>query len=209
MRYHGNTGGSQDWITCKEFRLGAGVEGRNRIDLWAIHTNPSQGNKAITYEVKISRGDFLRDVKDPTKHAHARLFSDAFYYAAPRGMLKLVEIPDWAGLIEVGPEDEPIWTRIKKVKEAPILTKHSPSWPVMISLLRRVPDGAGNAAIGSVAVRDDALLSRLLFRIEKEANWLGGADTAEALRRLMGRAGVSEVATEGGLAEPVTSAAEG
>jgi len=54
--------------------------------------------------VKISRGDFLRDVKDPAKHSHARLFSDLFYYAAPRGLLKIEEIPDWAGLIEVGPK---------------------------------------------------------------------------------------------------------
>jgi len=47
-RFHGNTGGSQDWITVQEFRLGSGSTGLRRIDLWAIHTNPSQGNKAIT-----------------------------------------------------------------------------------------------------------------------------------------------------------------
>lgn len=143
-----------EWITVREFRLGCGfVTSMRRIDLWAISATPSKGNPSVAYEVKVSRSDFLRDIKEPEKHQHARLFSDRFYFAAPTDLIKLHEVPDWAGLIEVGESyvDEPavyvpggtrvgdLWRTVNVLREAPLLTKHAPSWPVVVSLLRRVP----------------------------------------------------------------------
>jgi len=58
---------------------------------------------------------------------------------------------------------------------------------VVVSLLRRVPDGAGNDPLRTLDVKDNALLDRLLHRIETEGAWLGGTETIDALRRLMGR----------------------
>lgn len=159
-RFHTAAGHARhEWIVCREFRMGSGfTTSERRIDLWAINVQPSKGNPAVAYEVKVSRSDFLRDIKDPHKHQHARLFSDRFYFAAPEGLIRATEVPDWAGLIEIGEPKyderpyvsghhhmgENFWRKISVTREAPLLTKHAPSWPVVVSLLRRVPAANGS-----------------------------------------------------------------
>jgi hypothetical protein len=63
------------------------------------------------YEIKTSRSDFLRDGKKKqwrsgrTKHQllaeHDVRGPVQFWFVAPEGLLKLNEIPAWAGLIEI------------------------------------------------------------------------------------------------------------
>lgn len=53
-------------------------------------------------EIKMSRSDFLADFKKQNKHAliqHGEL-ANFFWFAAPKGMLKAQDIPDYAGHIE-------------------------------------------------------------------------------------------------------------
>ena len=62
-------------------------------------------------EIKISRADFFNDARKRTgfNHLKSEVLVDPskngpnyFYYAAPKGLLKVEEIPSYAGLIEVG-----------------------------------------------------------------------------------------------------------
>lgn len=76
------------------------------------------------YEIKISRSDFKADLK---KSRHRRLSQDAtrpyyrgpayFYYAVPRDMVRIDEVPDYAGLIFVYP-------MMQIIKKAPRLNKN-------------------------------------------------------------------------------------
>lgn len=78
---------------------------------------------AYECEIKISRQDFLNDSKKKNKHliiegnVKGILYDydrpNYFYYAVPDGLIKVDEVPDYAGLIYVNPE------YINVVKQAP------------------------------------------------------------------------------------------
>lgn len=126
-------------VLIEELRIGCGyVGGADRaIDIWAIEPNASKGCTAVSYEVKCSRSDFLKDMKDPLKQRGARLFSDQFYFVTPPGLLRAGEVPDWAGLLEPfnGATEE--WPYLTTVVPAPFRSKDAPSWPFVVSMLRR------------------------------------------------------------------------
>lgn len=47
-----------------------------------------------------------------------------FYYAVPKGLIKIDELPAYAGLIEIG--DDELWTYAEMIKKAPYLHKRKP-----------------------------------------------------------------------------------
>jgi hypothetical protein len=102
--------------------------GARRCDFWTISANGSSGFLATAYEIKISRADFRRDTH--AKQRQARLFSDRFYYVAPKGLLKPDDLPDWAGLYE--------WTEdgLTMTVAAPFRDKDGPTWQFVVSLIR-------------------------------------------------------------------------
>jgi len=66
------------------------------VGLWHKH------DKIIAHEIKIARGDFLKDLKQfKKKHGIALRISDEFYYVCPWGLIQKNEIPDVAGLMYV------------------------------------------------------------------------------------------------------------
>ena len=140
-------------VVIEELRIGCGYSGgaERSIDVWAIEPNSSKGCTATSYEIKISRGDFLRDVKSPLKQRGARLFSDQFWFVTPPGLLKPEEIPDWAGLLE--PQHHEHWEQYPIshiIVPAPFRSKDAPSWPLVVSMLRRtaiiIPEELAQAA---------------------------------------------------------------
>lgn len=136
-------------ITVAELRMGSGYGGAEQrtIDLWTIDSGPATGNRATSYEVKVDRSDFLGDIRSPLKQRGARLFSDKFYYVTPAGLVRPEEVPVWAGLLEVYEPDKSwvghmydgVRLGLREVVPAPVLSKAAPSWPLVVSLLRRVP----------------------------------------------------------------------
>lgn len=111
------------WAT--ELAFDGGVR---RCDFWTISANSSQGFSATAYEIKVSRSDFKRD--NPMKQRQARLFSDRFYYVAPRGLIKPDELPEWAGLLECHEG------RLSAKVNAPLRDKDAPTWQFVVSLIR-------------------------------------------------------------------------
>lgn len=91
------------WAVFHEFRCGTGYGGGNqsRIDSLVLGMWPSKGLVRIAYEVKVSRSDFLREAKKPVKQVPALRVSNLFYYLTPPGIVKVDEVPPWAGLMEV------------------------------------------------------------------------------------------------------------
>lgn len=135
-------------IWFQELRLSSGFGMEGRIDFLALSPSPSTGNKAVAYEIKVSRSDFRKD--NHKKQRGARLFSDQFYYIAPIGVIPHEEIPDWAGLIEVewknskfvsGPRVNLVQ---KTIIRAPKRDKDSPSWGLVCSLIRNAKRHGGN-----------------------------------------------------------------
>lgn len=124
-----------------EFRLSSGFANESRVDFLAVNVGPSTGNKATAYEIKISRSDYKRD--SHKKQRGARLFSDYFFYIAPKGVIPEETIPDWAGLIEVE------WKVLgrhynggkpflvgREIIKAPKRDKEAPTWGLFVSAIR-------------------------------------------------------------------------
>lgn len=135
---------SAEEIFVTELRGGSGGRSTDNsyIDAWAMHPYPSKQNCRVAYEVKVSRGDFLRDIKQPHKHRAALVHSNEFYFAAPEGMLRAEEMPLFAGLLEVktmehGPRKGEPYIGYPSL-QAPWRDTNPPSWRFVASLCRSV-----------------------------------------------------------------------
>ena len=126
-----------NWIIVEEVRCGTGFRttsstSEQRIDLFALHIWPSQGWRRVAYEVKISRSDFLAEIKKPRKRAMALMFSNLFYFATPPGLVSISEIPPECGLVEVHPDGKCV-VRVSP----PWRDSQPPTWSFVASLIRR------------------------------------------------------------------------
>ena len=90
----------QEWAFFTEFNVMTGYS-NGLIDAMAINLWRSSKFLRIAYEVKVSRGDFLLELRKPLKRRSALKWSNQFYFVVPKGLVKNGELPEEAGLIEV------------------------------------------------------------------------------------------------------------
>lgn len=134
---HGING--REWAFFEELRAGTGYRSREkkinpeqRFDAWVINLYPSKNHHTIAYEVKVSRSDFLNEIKNPSKRKTAMLYSNEFYFVTPKGLVKASEIPEGCGLIEV---DDKLNTRV--VVKAEVRPEAELNWNFFASVARR------------------------------------------------------------------------
>lgn len=93
------------YFRFREVRIGVENPGHRpsykRIDYWAIERYSEKG-PPTTYaiEIKTKRRDFLNELGQPEKQRAALMYSNLFYFCAPKGMIRLKELPPYAGLLE-------------------------------------------------------------------------------------------------------------
>lgn len=114
-RHHNpGNGGSGEWAFCTQVSIGA-----RRVDALAMHLWHSRGFALHAYEVKVSRSDWLREVKVPAKADEVCQHADYFHVVAPARCVRDDELPDGWGLIEVhGDGVERPWKLRAKAKPA-------------------------------------------------------------------------------------------
>lgn len=71
-----------------------------------VSVPPPQGSdnggiERVAIEIKVTRGDFLADIRDPDKQAPWRAMAERHAYCVPRGLVELHEVPATSGLLEV------------------------------------------------------------------------------------------------------------
>lgn len=99
-----------DDVFLTEVKNGRSWDGRNLLILDALAIRKSWVKPCfIGYEVKVDRGDFMRDHKWPgyMQYCHQ------FYFACPIGLIKPEELPNEVGLIYYNPEKDCISTKRK------------------------------------------------------------------------------------------------
>lgn len=108
---HENDGGtaSDTWIFATELPTSTGMRDKQRLDAWAMHLWPSTGHRRVAYEIKVTRSDFLRELKAPQKRKLGLLHANQFYFAAPRGLIRAEEVPPECGLVEFGEDGRPFY----------------------------------------------------------------------------------------------------
>ncbi|MCK5605658.1 MmcB family DNA repair protein [Candidatus Pacearchaeota archaeon] len=110
--------------------LAAGESGR-RIDLFAMDC--WKGNTRISYEIKVARSDFLKELKHPEKREFALSISNKFYFAAPEGLIAKSELPIEAGLVEVSDDG-----KVTVAVEAPFRETLPPTWELVAKIFRAI-----------------------------------------------------------------------
>ena len=129
-------GQSMKWAFVEEMRAGPsfagyGSEDGRSIDLWVMGCWQScWGPRAI--EVKVSRTDFRRELREPAKRAAALRLSERFYFATPSGLVKASELPSEAVFIEVRPDGKAVISVPAPRRECP-----PPDWRFVASLARK------------------------------------------------------------------------
>jgi hypothetical protein len=105
-----------EWLFLRELRVGTGHRGHalQRLDAFALNCLPHHGMRRICYEIKMSRGDFLAELKNPLKRRIGMRFSNEFYFVTPGGMLAAGEVPTECGLVEIGHATFEEWKEIIK-----------------------------------------------------------------------------------------------
>lgn len=154
-RLHDNRDSADRWAYIEELSNATGTRGTTRIDAWALNLIPSEGLGRIAYEVKVSRSDFLREIKQPTKRRYALLYSNKFYFAAPKGLIQASEIPPECGLVEFGRDGDPYY-RVA----APERDCMPPPWLFMAAVARAIRNGARRDALSHLAYEHEALTAR-------------------------------------------------
>ncbi len=103
-----------EWLFLRELRVGTGRHnaGAQRLDAFALNTLPHLAMKRVCYEVKVSRADFLAELKRPMKRRIGMRYSNEFYFVTPGGLVSASEIPSECGLIEAGYASYTEWKEI-------------------------------------------------------------------------------------------------
>jgi hypothetical protein len=85
-------------------------------------------------EIKVSRSDFMREMKKPIKRDAALRLCNQYYFAAPKGLLVEADLPDESGLIEI----DPLTGKAAVTAEAPFRETGVATWAFVASLARRI-----------------------------------------------------------------------
>lgn len=113
-----------------------------RIDMLLVRPAQKHGIgdlETLAVEVKVTRGDFLADVKRPEKQAPWREAATRHAYACPEGLIDPSEVPDGSGLLLVS-RNLAGWPTVQWAKRAPYRQGHAPQpvKRVILGLAHRV-----------------------------------------------------------------------
>ena len=114
-RYTRNFGNGEAWVFMPKVRSAAGFDAERTADALAMSLWPSKDLELHGFEVKISRSDWLRELKNPEKSAPFIELVDRWFIVAPKDIVKKEELPQNWGLIEV------ISDELKISKSAPTI----------------------------------------------------------------------------------------
>lgn len=105
-----------------------------RIDMLLVRRGRRPGVGAVetlAVEVKVTRADFLNDVRHPEKQAPWRRAATRHAYAVPEGLVRVDEVPAGSGLIVVSPAST---GGVRWVRKAPYQPDHAPVVPVRVAV---------------------------------------------------------------------------
>lgn len=135
---------SSGYQTFFEVGNDTGSRVRRHADAVAIGIWPSTGHLVHGFEVKVSRGDFLAEMKDGLKSQEIFRFCNRWSLATPPGLVKVDELPPTWGLVTFDGRT------LRTVKQAPRLTPEPLTPGFVAALVRRA--GEMDAGVIGAAV---------------------------------------------------------
>lgn len=114
-----------------EVRNGTGYTRKPRTaDALVFSCWPSRGIWLAGVEVKVNRGDWLRELDDPAKSESVQRYCDYWWVAAPTGVVEIAEVPETWGYYEVA------GGKVHQRRAAPRLEAQPLDRPMLASLFR-------------------------------------------------------------------------
>ncbi len=118
-----------EWAVIFELQKGVGWRGTDgRIDAAAFGCWPSKGHHRLAFEVKRSRGDFLRELKSPQKRKWVEENFHQTWFVVPSGLVKPEEVPESWGLLTATKDGK----KLRQVKVA--MHREVPKLPESMAL---------------------------------------------------------------------------
>jgi hypothetical protein len=136
-RHHNVDSFYRNTVFFEELKVGTGYKGDNQqaLDAFAMDLWPSDGFKRYVYEVKVSRKDFRKELKNSKKRRRGLLLSNYFYFVTPKGLIDAEKIPVECGLIEVNEKGN-----LEFTLDAPFREYARPTWAFIAAICRRVQE---------------------------------------------------------------------
>jgi hypothetical protein len=130
-RYTEKAGNGDAWAFIEKVRDDAGFNAKRTADAIAMSLWPSRGLRLHGFEVKCSRNDWLRELKDPSKAESFMRYLDRWWLVAAEGSIVAPgELPEtWGLLVAEG-------NRLVCKTEAPQLNPQPLPRGLLASLLR-------------------------------------------------------------------------
>lgn len=90
-----------EWAVLDELHDGTGAAANRRFDAVAFNCWPSRGFVRLGFEIKVSRGDFARELGDHAKRAALEQHCHEVYFVVGPGVCAPRDVPEPWGLLEV------------------------------------------------------------------------------------------------------------
>lgn len=101
LRYGLRAGNGERYVYANHVRSHAGFDARRTADFMAMDLWPSKGLALHGHEVKVSRGDWLTELRDPTKAEEFKRYMDRWWLVVPDASIVRSDLPNDWGLMAV------------------------------------------------------------------------------------------------------------
>jgi len=157
---------SPEWSIFFEVADGTGMHQRRWADAVAMNMYPSRGMEIHGFEIKVSRGDWLRELKNPEKSSTVQQFCDRWWIVAPKEIIKPGELPPTWGHYDITPSGI-----IRQMVAAPKLESVPVNKSFMAAMLRRV-GGIDEAVMEAAVSRErEQLEAQFNDRLQREVDY--------------------------------------
>lgn len=157
---------SPEWTIFFEVADGTGMHQRRWADAVAMNMYPSRGMEIHGFEIKVSRGDWLRELKNPEKSSTVQQFCDRWWIVAPKELIKPGELPPTWGHYDITSAGI-----IRQMVAAPKLESVPVNKSFMAAMLRRA-GGIDEAAMAAAVARERELLEASFNdRVQREIDY--------------------------------------
>lgn len=123
------------WSVLEDVPNGTGAAEERRCDVLAMNTWPSAGLGVDGFELKVSRGDWLRELRDPGKATAVQRYCDHWWLVAGDASVcpDPAELPDGWGLLVANAAGD-----LEVVVQAPVLLAEPLDRAFVAALVRKI-----------------------------------------------------------------------
>lgn len=151
-----------EWALFFEVGDATGARQRRWADAVAMNMYPSRGLEIHGFELKASRSDWLRELKNPAKAESVSRFCDRWWIVAPPGVVNDGELPPTWGMYEAKG-----W-KLRQAVAAPKLEAQDVTRAFMAAMLRRASEADEGLVRAAVQVEVERMRQQDKAHIERE-----------------------------------------